>query len=98
MKRTQIKDALRNIKKERVSYLSILLIAFMAVTCYVGVISARTALLRAANQFFDETAFHDLEIVSTLLLEESDLDAIRAIDGVADAEGVWTSQIGRAHV
>jgi len=89
MKKTQIKDALRNIRRERVSYFSILLIAFMAVTCYVGVVAAETALLRSGNRFYDETSFHDLEIASTLLLEEGDVEAIRAVSGVLDAEGVY---------
>ena len=88
MKKTQFTDALRNIKKERVSFLSIVLIAFMAVTCYVGVSSGENALIRGGNAYYDRTAFRDIEVISTLLLEEGDIEAIRGTEGVADAEGL----------
>ncbi|MBR4150870.1 MAG: hypothetical protein IKR08_05805, partial [Firmicutes bacterium] len=88
MKKTQLTDAFRNIKKERVSFLSIVLIAFMAVTCYVGVSAGEIALTRGGNSYYDRTAFRDIEVISTLLLEESDIEAIRNTEGVADAEGL----------
>ena len=37
MKRTQRKDALRNIGRQKVSYLSIVVIALLGVTAYLGI-------------------------------------------------------------
>ena len=89
MKRTQVKDTLRNIWKQKVSYLSIVVIAFLAVTAYVGIDLGAEALRRGGSSFYEETNFRDEEIISTLLLTETDIEAIRAVDGVADVEGVY---------
>ena len=89
MKQTQVKDALRNIWKQKVSYLSIVVIAFLAVTAYVGIDLGAEALRRSGSTFYEETIFRDEEIVSTLLLTENDIEAIRAVEGVADVEGVY---------
>ena len=102
MKKTQWKDALRNIRKQKVSYFSILVIAMLAVMTYLGVNFASQTIRSNANAFYDETEFRDAEIISTTLLTGEDLEAIRAVEGVADAESVWqTTGIawsGEAHV
>jgi len=91
MKKTQIKDARRNIHKQRVSYLSIVVIAMLAVTAYLGIMFEAETIKNNANRFYDEANFRDLEAVSTLLVTEDDLSALRLIDGVADVEGVMQS-------
>ena len=102
MKKTQLKNALRNIWNTKVSYLSIVMIAMLAVTAYLGIESAADAMLSHADRYFAETAFRDAEILSTMLLTEEDLNAIRATDGVADAEGSFftgaTAALGEARI
>ncbi len=90
MKKTQLKDALRTIWKSKVSYLSILMIALLAVGAYLGIAFAADALNAAASRFYADTHFRDAEMLSTMFLTPDDLDAIRAVDGVADAEGVYS--------
>ena len=89
MKRTQRKDALRNILKQKVSYASIVVIAMLAVMAYLGISFAAHALSDQAARFFDRMHFRDAEVISTLLLNEEDLAAIRAVDGVKDVEAVY---------
>ena len=89
MKKTQRKDAWKNIIKQKVSFLSIIVIAAMAVTAYLGLSFASRAIANNADRFYDATNFHDAEIVSTLLLSEDDLNTLRGTDGVADVEAVW---------
>ena len=89
MTKTQRKDALRNIWKQKVSYLSILVIAMLAVMAYLGITFASRAIANTGNAFYDETRFRDIEIISTKLLTADDMAAIRATPGVADAESVW---------
>ena len=93
MKKTQLKDALRTIWKSKVSYLSILMIAMLAVAAYLGITFAANAIKAQASRFYARTSFRDAEVLSTMLLTEDDLDAIRAVDGVADAEGVFASTL-----
>ncbi len=91
MTKTQRKDALRNIWKQKVSYLSILVIAMLAVMAYLGINFASHAIANNGNAFYDETRFRDIEIISTKLLTADDMAAIRATPGVADVESVWNT-------
>ena len=91
MKETQIKDALRNIWKQKVSYLSIVVIAMLAVMAYLGINFEAQTLMNNANEFYDATNFRDFEAVSTMLITEDDLETVRALDGVAAVEGMYQS-------
>ncbi len=90
MKRTQRKDAVRNITRQKVSYISIVIIAMMAVTAYLGISYASAGLYAHAARFYDRLHFRDAEVVSTQLLSADDLAELRATEGVADVEGVYT--------
>ena len=91
MKRTQILDALRNIKKERVSWLSILVIAALAVMAYLGINFGADAISNNGDIFYANTNFRDIEIVSTMLITEDDIEAVRSVEGISDAEGLYST-------
>ena len=91
MKKTQLKDALRNIWKQKVSYFSIIVIAFLGVTTFLGINYSDGALRRNGSIMYNAVNYRDIEIVSTALLTGSDLDALRNVEGVADVETVWQS-------
>ncbi len=87
MKKTQFKDTLKNIRKQKVSYLSVVIIAMLAATIFLGINFASRSIGMNGHVFYEKTCFRDVEIVSTFLLTEDDLNAIRAVEGVAEAEG-----------
>ena len=89
MKPTQLKDALRNVWKQKVSYLSIIVIASLGVTTFLGIDYSDAALRRNGSLMYNEAHFRDIEIMSTLLLTPEDLACIAATEGVARAEPVW---------
>ena len=89
MKKTQLLDAVRNIKKQFVSFLSIVVIAMLAATAYLAIAYTSAALRKTASDYFNTWGFWDIEVSSTLLMDEEDLEAIRAVPGVASAEPVW---------
>ncbi len=88
MKKTQRKDAARNIKKRLVSYLSVCLVVALGLggvfmTSYMGAgLSEKTA------EFYDEHNFWNFELASSLGISESNLDKIKSAEGVKDAEGI----------
>ncbi|MCR5575393.1 MAG: hypothetical protein K6F56_00095 [Oscillospiraceae bacterium] len=89
MKKTQIKDALRNIRANKVSYLSIVVIAMLAALAYLGITYSAAALSRKASNYYTVQRMWDIEVVSNLLMDEEDLDEIRALPGVSFADPVW---------
>ena len=88
MKKTQRKDAVRNIRKRIVSYLSICLVIMFGfggffVTRYMGAgIDAK------ATDYYAGKAFKNYELISSLGITDDDLEEIKETEGVTDAEGV----------
>lgn len=93
MKRTQLKDALRNIWKQKISFLSIVVIAALGVTIFLGIDYSADAIRKNGTAFYAGTQFRDAEILSTLLLSEEDLNEIRSLEGVSDVEGVYSTGV-----
>ena len=89
MKKTQLKDTIRNIRKEAISYLSIVIIALLAVTSFLGIHFASAALRGAGDSFYRQKHFRDIEITSTMLLSAEDMKAFENTEGVEQVEGVY---------
>ena len=89
MKITQVKDAYRNITRQFVSFLSVVIIALLAVTIFLGILFSSRAIVKNGNDFYDQTNFRDVEIISTYMFTEDDLTALRNIEGVYDVEGIY---------
>ena len=86
MKKTQLLDARRNIRKELVAFLSIVVIGLLASVAYLGITYSAAALKKDAVNFFNSQELWDTEAVSTMLMTEEDLEAIRSVPGVREAE------------
>ena len=89
MTKTELLDARRNIRKEFVAFISIVMIGLLAALAYLGIAYSAAALKQDALLFFNAQRLWDIEIASTMLMTEEDLEAIRAIPDVAEAERVW---------
>ena len=89
MKKTQLLDTRRNIRKELVAFLSIVMIGLLASMAYLGIAYSAAALKKDAVTFFNSQDLWDVEVVSTMLLTDEDLDAIQAVPGVGEVERVW---------
>ncbi len=87
MKKTQRKDSIRNIKKQLVSWLSIIVISSFAVTAYLGLTYSAFGLADAGKTLYNSANFRDIQITSNCLLSEEDLQTIKNIDGIKDVEG-----------
>lgn len=87
MKKTQRKDAVRNIKKRIVSYLSICLVVMLGLgglftTRYLG-----AGLNKKAAEYYSEHDFKNYEMISSLGVSDANIEKIKNFDGVIDAEG-----------
>ena len=89
MKQTQLKDALRNIWKQKVSYLSIIVIAFLGAATFLGINYSDGALRRNGSTMYNAVNYRDLEIISTDTFTQEDMAAIQGVEGVVDVEPVW---------
>ena len=87
MKKTQRKDALRNIKKRIASFLSICIVIALGfgvlfTTRYTG-----AGLDREYSKYFRNHNFKDYEVVSSLGVSDKNIDRIMQVPGITNAEG-----------
>ena len=89
MTKSELLDARRNIRKEIVAFISIVMIGLLAALAYLGIAYSAAALKQDALLYFNDRALWDVEVTSTMLMTDEDLEAIRSVPGVSAVERVW---------
>ena len=87
MKKTQFLDAIRNIKKRFVSYLSVILIALLGTSIFLSIGFASKAILRNGTEVYESMHFRNIEVISTRLVSEENLAALQSLDGLRSRSG-----------
>ena len=85
MKKSLLKDTVRQIKNTFKRFLSILLIVFLGVGFFAGIRATSPDMKDAVDTYYDSQNMMDLEVISTLGLTKDDIKAIKNIDGVENA-------------
>ena len=88
MQKTQILDAIRNIRKKIVSFLSICLIVALGVGGYLTTDYIYNSMVRQASDFYKAQNFSDFRLMSSLGFSQDEIDELKSVQGVSDAEGV----------
>ena len=86
VKKASTKDFFREIKNTFSRFVSITLLLLVGVSFYVGLRSTSPDMLYTIDKYYDEYNMYDIEVISTIGLEQADLDVIREIDGVSNVE------------
>lgn len=92
---TYQKDIVRTIRKELRRFIAISVITFLGVTMFAGLKAGCEDLRYSADRFFDARNLFDLRVMSTLGFSDEDVERIGSVDGVLQAEGVFSED---AHV
>lgn len=88
MKKSLLKNNLKTIYKTRRRFLSILVMAFLGVGFFSGLVSTSQDMLDSLDRYLDESNMYDINIVSTLGLTDNDINALKEIEGVQNAYGI----------
>ena len=88
MKKTQFVDAVKNIQKRKASFLSVVLIVALGTGGFFTTRNAYKAFHDATENVYEQGNFKNYELISSGGIVEEDLDRIRKIEGVEEAEGV----------
>ena len=84
MKKKLLKDNLMQIKKTFKRFLSILLMAILGVGFFCGVKATSPDMKITLDRYFDELNVMDIQIMSTLGLNENDIEEIKKIEEIED--------------
>ena len=95
MKKTARKDALRNIKKRFVSWLSMVTIVLIGTSVILGLFFTSRSLSYYGNQYLSQLNAKTMDLACSLGVREAELDRVLQIEGIKDVEGVisFTGQI-----
>ncbi len=89
MHRATAKDILRTIRRSLSRYCSILLIIAIGVAFFAGLSASGSDMRLTADKYYRESNTQDIQIISTLGFSQQDLEAVRQIDGVQQAQGSY---------
>lgn len=90
MKKALLKNNLKTISKTRRRFISILIMAFLGVGFYAGLVATSPDMLDSLDKYADSSKLFDINVISTLGLTQDDVDAIKNIDGIENAYGIQT--------
>lgn len=90
MPKVFFKNILQEIRHSFGRFFSILCIVMIGVAFFAGVKASAPDMKYSADQYFDKYNVQDIQIYSTLGLTQDDLKEIKKIDGVEDAEAVFS--------
>ena len=88
-----LKNCLRKIKKSFGRYLSLLVIIFIGVLFYAGIIESVPNIKDVQNNYYDNTNLMDIKVLSDLGFNSDDVDAIKKVEGVDLAVGSYSKDV-----
>ena len=89
LKTALFKDGIKEIVKSYKRFISILLIVLLGVGFFAGLRAASPDMKATVDQYFDDLNVMDIQVVSTLGLTDDDVEAIKNVQSVEDAEGSY---------
>ncbi len=87
MSNALIKEALRTIKRNKARFISIIAIVAVGISFYAGISAAGPDMQQTAVDYYNENNLMDIWMISTVGFNQSDVEAIRQLDGVEEAVG-----------
>ena len=85
--------SLREIKKSYKRFLSLLIMSFLGVALFVGMINSRNVMLASLDSYYDNNNVYDIKIVSTLGLTNEDVNDLKELDLVEDVQGIHSKDV-----
>ena len=93
MKKALRKNFYMEIRHSLGRFISIFFIVAIGCAFFSGIRASEPDMRYSGDAYFDEKNLMDIQVMSTMGLTEDDLDAIRAVDGVLDAEGSYATDV-----
>lgn len=84
------KDIARTVRGNLKRFVSIAVICALGVAMFCGLRASCTDLRDAADAYFDARGLFDIQVLSTLGLDDADIEALAAVEGADAAEGGWS--------
>ena len=93
MKNLLFKSTLREIKSSLGRWVAILAIIALGIGFFAGLKACKPSFTETANTYLHEQNFFDFQLISTLGLEDEDVEIIEEVFYVGEAEGTYSADV-----
>ena len=90
IKRALLKDSFKEIKTSYKRFISILLMALLGVGFFSGLRAASPDMLDSIDTYYKNQNVYDIEVISTLGLTDSDIEALKQVENVEEVIGTYS--------
>ena len=90
IKKALLKDTFKEIKKSYKRFISILLMALLGVGFFAGLRATSPDMVDSIDTYYKEHNVYDIEVMSTLGLTDSDIEALSNIENVENVYGTYS--------
>lgn len=90
MKKSLLKDSIRQIKNTFKRFLSLVLIVLLGVGFFAGLKASSPDMKEAVDTYFDKQNMMDIEVMSTLGLTDDDINALLKVEGIKEVEATYS--------
>ena len=87
------KNLLKSIRSSLGRYIAIVAIIALGAGMFVGLVTTKSDMVATAQKYVDGQNMFHLNLLNTYGWTQKELDAIRKLDGICDAEGVVTQDV-----
>ena len=89
MKKTQRKDAIKNITRHLVAYFAVLSIITMGGTGFLTFKYTERGVFKTADIYYKKLLFRDFDLICSTGISEENIERLGQLEGIEDVEGVW---------
>jgi len=86
-------DLFREIKRSRARFWSLFAIVALGVAFFSGVRASEPDMKISLDEYYDTQSFMDVRVISDLGMTDADLNDLKALDAVQDAEGIFNLEV-----
>ena len=90
IKKALLKDTFKEIKKSYKRFISILLMALLGVGFFAGLRASSPDMVDSIDTYYKKQNVYDIEVMSTLGLTDSDIEALSNIENVEHLYGTYS--------
>ena len=90
IKKALLKDTFKEIKKSYKRFISILLMALLGVGFFAGLRASSPDMVDSIDTYYKNQNVYDIEVMSTLGLTDSDIEALANIENVENVYGTYS--------
>ncbi len=86
-------NSIRNIRKSFPRFLALLIMSALGVFTFIGLTATGPDMVSTLDRYLDEHNNYDIKIISDMGLDPEDVDAVKKLEGVKNAEGIYSRDV-----